>query len=76
MFSSIHEWYRKHFLTNVPAWIFFFLFVIAELGNYNHSKTITRLCELTGPHNVSVPHPRTAAQEIENICVGHQGSDE
>jgi hypothetical protein len=68
---KVIDWLRDNFLKNVPAWIFFGLFVVAEVGNYNHGRTITKLCELTGSHDVGTGHPRNAREEIDNICIAH-----
>jgi hypothetical protein len=58
------EWFQ-----NIPAWIFFGLFIIAEFANYTNGRTVTRLCELTEPHDVALSHPRSARDEIDKICI-------
>ena len=66
---------RDGFIKNPFAWILAGLLIVAEFGNYQYGKDISRLCELTGPHDVSVPHPATTEQEIDNICIGHEPAD-
>jgi hypothetical protein len=51
---------RDGFIKNPLAWILLALLALAEFGNYQNGRDLGRLRELTGPHNVSVPHPTTA----------------
>ena len=43
-------------------------FAIAEFGNYERGRDLTRVCELTGPHDVISLHPKTDREEIDSIC--------
>jgi hypothetical protein len=64
--------FRESVIQNPFLWIVVALLVLAEVGSYRTESDLARVCELTGPHYVSVPNPRTAKQEIENICIHHQ----
>jgi hypothetical protein len=66
---------RNSFVRNPAVWIFFFLFVLAEYWNYMKGRELARVCELLGPHEASVRHPRTAREEIDNICLRHEPDD-
>ena len=50
------------------AGLFCRAFVIAEYGNYEHGRDLTRVCELIGPDYVISAHPRTDREEVESIC--------
>jgi hypothetical protein len=50
-------------------WLLLALLVFSVYQNYREGDDLTRVCELTGPHDVSVPHPLTVQQEITNICL-------
>jgi hypothetical protein len=68
---------RESFTQNPLLWIIAALLALAEFGSYETGKDLVRLCELTGPHDVSVPRRfvRDAKQEIDNICIRHQPAD-
>ena len=51
--------------------ILVFLLIVSVHGNWRTGSDLQRVCELLGPHDVSIDHPRTAKQEIDNICIGH-----
>jgi hypothetical protein len=46
-----------------------------DLWQLSKEQDLAKLCELTGPHDVSVPHPLTTQQEITNICLKHESDD-
>lgn len=66
---------RDGFLRNPIAWILLALFAVAEYGNYQTGYDINRLCGLLGSHDVSMLHPRTAKEQIDNICISYQPAD-
>jgi hypothetical protein len=66
---------RDWIMTNPVAWFLFVLLVIAEYGNYQRGKELTRVCELSGPHDVFIEHPRTDRQELDNICINRLSDD-
>jgi len=66
---------RERILMNPTAWFLFALLVVAEYGNYQRRKELTRVCELTGPHDVSTAHPRNDREELDNICIERQSDD-
>ncbi len=52
-------------------WVLLALLMLAIYGNYREGHDLVNVCELTGPHDVSVPLPQTTQQEIANICLRH-----
>jgi hypothetical protein len=38
---------------------------------FSTSRDLQRVCELIGPHDVTVANPITPRQEIDNICINH-----
>jgi TPR repeat protein len=72
-------WFEKiseAFFKNPFAWILLVLLGVAEYGNYQRSEELDRVCELTGPHDVSVAIARTPREEIDNICIGREPEEE
>ena len=53
-------------------WVLLALLILATYGNYREGQDLAKVCELTGPHDVSAPHPLTTQQEITNICLKHE----
>jgi hypothetical protein len=65
------------FFANPIAWLLLAVLAVAEYGNHHLGRDLTRICELTEPHDVSVSNPRTAREEIDNICLSRpQPEDE
>jgi hypothetical protein len=63
----------KQSLNNDPVrWVLLALLILAVYGNYREGDDLAKVCELTGPHDVSVAHPLTTQQEITNICLRHE----
>jgi hypothetical protein len=60
---------------NPLRWVLLALLILAIYGSYRKEQDLAKLCELTGPHDVSVPHPLTTQQEITNICLKHESDD-
>ena len=67
---------RDGFLKNPIAWILCVLLGIAGHGNYQRGRDLDRICELLGPHDVAVASPRTAREEIDNICISREPPDD
>jgi hypothetical protein len=72
---NLAEKIQESFSKNPIAWLLLIAFAIAEHGNYQRGKELTRIRELTGPHDTSVAIPKTARQEIDNICISRQPDD-
>jgi hypothetical protein len=64
--------FRDSVIANPFAWFLLVLFVIVEHANYQKGVTITRICELTGPHDVASRNPRNDREELDTICVNRQ----
>jgi len=47
----------------------------AVYRNFELGGQLDRVCELLGPHDVWIGSPRTAREEIDDICIGHQPDD-
>jgi hypothetical protein len=60
------------FLKNPVAWILLALLGLAEYGSYQRGNELERVCELTGPHDMSFAVPRTPREEVDNICGGRE----
>jgi hypothetical protein len=60
---------RDGIIKNPVVWMLVALLAVAEHGNYERGRELTRVCELLGPHDVAVGTPRTAKEEIDNICI-------
>jgi hypothetical protein len=56
-------------------WVLLALLIFAVYHNYRQGADLAKVCELTGPHDVSVPDPLTTQQEITNICLKHESED-
>jgi hypothetical protein len=54
---------------NPLVWIFFGLFLLVEYWNYQKTKVLDEVCELTGPHNVSALVPKTDREKLDSICL-------
>jgi hypothetical protein len=67
---------QTHMVEHPAAWLIFGLIVLIEYANYKHSHELTRVCHLTGPHDVWTEHPRTLRQELDSICAAHGFSDD
>jgi hypothetical protein len=52
-------------------WVLLVLLIFAVYHSYRQGDDLAQVCELTGPHDVSVPHPATTQEEITNICLRH-----
>jgi len=52
-------------------WVLLALLIFAVYHSYRQGDDLAQVCELTGPHDVSVPHPATPQEEITKICLGH-----
>jgi hypothetical protein len=52
-------------------WVLLALLIFAVYHSYRQGDDLAQVCELTGPHDVSVSHPATTQEEITNICLGH-----
>ena len=53
-------------------WALLALLIFAVYYSYRQGDDLAKVCELTGPHDVSVPRPATTQQEISNICLKHE----
>jgi hypothetical protein len=60
---------REGFFKNPLALLLLLAFAIAEHANYQRSKELNRVCELTGPHDDWVAVPRNDREEIDKICI-------
>ena len=73
---NLVEKMQEGFFKNPFAWLLLIAFIIAEYGNYQRGKELDRICELSGPHDVSVKKPTTPREEIDNICISRQPDDD
>jgi hypothetical protein len=62
---------QQKFSDNPLGWVLFALLLLSIYYHYRDGKDLEKVCELTGPHDVSVPNPLTTQQEITNICLQH-----
>ena len=60
---------------NPVAWILVVLLVVAEYGNHKIGHDLDRVCQLLGERNGMFQPPRTARQEIDNICIKRELGD-
>ena len=69
---------RDSVLANPFVWFFFALFLFVEYSNYQKGVLIDRMCELTARHEAGFSHPKTAAEELDIICVDRslEGEDD
>jgi hypothetical protein len=67
---------QTHMLANIGAWIIFGLLVTMWFVNYAHCRELRRACEITGPHDVQVDHPRNLREELDSICIANGGDDD
>lgn len=65
--NRLAEW----FLRNPVAWILLAFLLISIWEIRQIGRDLLRVCELTGPHDVSLgEHARTPREKITNICIG------
>jgi hypothetical protein len=65
----------RHVPLLILAGILAVLLASTEYWNYRHGQALDRVCELLGPHDAEIQPPRTARQEIDNICISRQPDD-
>jgi hypothetical protein len=63
---------KQSFYDHPLRWVLLALLILATYGNYREGGDLAKVCELTGPHDMSIPHPLTPQQEIANICLRHE----
>jgi hypothetical protein len=63
------------FKANPVAWILAAAIILVEFWNYQKGVQLHRVCELTGPHNLTYGHPVTPKQELDTICGQLPGED-
>jgi hypothetical protein len=68
--KNLRAWVKV--FENPFAWLLLALLAFAEYGNYQRGRELVRVCELLGPHGVSVVVPLRAREEIDNICIGRR----
>ena len=73
--NKLFDKIRETVLANPTAWFLFILLVVAEYGNYRHGRELTRVCELTGPHDVASRAPKNDREELDTICINRQPDD-
>ncbi len=72
MIESFSAWVSKR---PIIALFLLVAFVIAEYGNWERGRDISRVCALI-PHSVGgVKHPVTPQQEIDKICSAREPAD-
>jgi hypothetical protein len=76
LLEQLFDRIRKGISENPLVWILAALLALAEYGSYQVSASLTRVCELLGPHDVSVAVARTPREEIDNICINRQADGE
>jgi hypothetical protein len=76
IFTRAVDTIRTGFLRNPIAWILMALLAAAEYGNYQRGRELDRVCELLGQHDLAVNPPRTAKEEIDNICISREPPDD
>ena len=60
---------REGFFRNPIAWVLLGMFLIAEYGNYQRGRDLTRVCELTGAAH------DTRKSELSTICSSRLSDD-
>jgi hypothetical protein len=73
---SFSQRLRKVLAEHLLAWILFALLAVAVYANYERGRELDRVCELIGPHDLSVTVARTAREEINNICIKGDVADD
>jgi hypothetical protein len=63
--------YREN-ISNPLLWVLIAALVLTGYDNYRKSQDISRVCALTGPHEIAVPIARSPREEVDNICVSRQ----
>ena len=72
---GLHARLIASFSRNPVAWSLLAVFALAEYGNWQRGRELSRVCALV-PHGVaSASHPRTAQEEIDRICAGREPVD-
>ena len=62
----------KEGFSNPLVWLGVLALVFTAYDNYRKSVDISRICALTGPHEVAAPLARTPREEIDIICINRQ----
>ncbi len=73
---GLHARFIASFSRNPVAWMLLAAFALAEYGNWQRGRELSRVCALV-PHEVATyaSHPWTARQEIDRICAGREPVD-
>ena len=69
--AIIYDWMHRHAGELALAVIL----VLVVYGQVKISRALTRVCELTGPHDYTSGHPITVKDEVNNICISHEPDD-
>ncbi len=62
--------------TLIAAVVFLIAFCIAEYGNYQNGERLQHLCELTGPHDLTLSVDGTPQAEADAICQNAVADDD
>ena len=69
---GLHARLITSFSRNPVAWALVAAFALAEYGNWQRGRELSRVCALV-PHEATyASHQRTARQEIDKICAGRE----
>jgi hypothetical protein len=52
------------------------LLVLSVWSLFRTGLDLDRVCELTGPHEISHEHSVTPRQEIDTLCLDHASDDD
>ena len=72
---GLWAWLQKSFVRSPAMWIWFVLFLVVAASNYSFGRDLERVCDLTGPHVLSLQGPLTARQKVDDICIEHAPPD-
>ena len=72
---GLHARLIASFSRNPVAWSLLAAFALAEYGNWQRGRELSRVCALV-PHEATyASRPQTARQEIDKICAGREPVD-
>ena len=71
----MHRTLIGSFSRNPVAWSLLAAFALAEHGNWERGRELSRVCALALHEATYASHPRTAQQEIDKICAGREPID-
>jgi len=72
---GLHARFIASLSRNPVAWSLLAAFALAEYGNWQRGRELSRVCALVRHEATYASRPRTARQEIDKICAGREPVD-